>query len=106
MGTVRNSVRSFNLKYDNDFSYLCFKYHFHFFQSLISRGRKLWAFSFFVKVKYNLKKFEKIDPFVVFIGAVTNVAPEVLLFPLRFAGVVHQVGLPISTKKQIVYSTK
>jgi ribosomal protein S7 len=102
----RDKLRSFIHKFENNFSYLCFKYHFQFFQSLIFRGRKLWAFKFFTIVKNSLKRFENIDPFLIFIVSITNIVPEVLLFPIKFAGLISQVGLPISTKKQIIFSTK
>ena len=45
------------------YSYLAYRYHKLFFKSLIFRGRKLWAFKFFVQLKLELKKREIMDPF-------------------------------------------
>jgi small subunit ribosomal protein S7 len=53
-----------------------------------------------------LKKNEGIDPLFIFFVAITNIAPEVLLFPLKKAGIINQVPMPISNKKQIIFSTK
>lgn len=52
----------YNLKY-NYFSYMSQRYFSLFFHSLIFRGRKLWAFNFLIKLKFELKKKEMVDPF-------------------------------------------
>jgi len=47
------------------------------------------------------------DPLFIFFIAITNIAPEVLLFPLKKAGIISQVPMPISNnKKQIIFSVK
>lgn len=102
----RNKYRLFNYKYEKSFLYIWYKYHSHFFHSLISRGRKIWAFNFFIKVKYELKKSESIDPLLIFFVAITNITPEVLLFPLKLGGVTSEVAMPITIRKQIIFSTK
>lgn len=102
----RQQNRLFNYKYQNNFSYILYKYHLHFFRSLIQRGRKLWAFSFFMKLKYDLKFNEKLDPLLIFFLAMTNITPELLLFPLKKAGIISQVAMPITIRKQIIFATK
>lgn len=102
----RNKYRLFNYKYESSFLYIWYKYHSHFFHSLISRGRKIWAFNFFIKVKYELKKNESIDPLLIFFVAITNITPEVLLFPLKLGGVTSEVAMPITIRKQIIFSIK
>jgi len=47
----------------NNFLYLAYRYNFLFFQSLIFRGHKLKAFTFLMKLRIELKKREKVDPF-------------------------------------------
>lgn len=106
MLSYRNKYRLFNYKYENNFLYILFKFHYHFFHSLISRGRKIWAFNFFIHTKYELKKNELIDPLLVFFVAMTNLTPEILLFPLKLGGLISEVAMPISIKKQIIFSTK
>jgi ribosomal protein S7 len=53
-----------------------------------------------------LKKSEFIDPLLIFFVAITNITPEILLFPLKLGGVTSEVAMPISLKKQIIFSTK
>ncbi len=106
MNITRNKKRLFDYKYENRSLYLLYKYHNHFFHSLINRGNKLWAFNFFIKVKFNLKKTEQIDPLVIFFLAITNITPEVLLFPFKSGGLVNQVAMPITNRKQIIFATK
>lgn len=43
--------------------YVWYRNHRLFFHSLIFRGRKLWAFNFFVQLKYELKVRENVDPY-------------------------------------------
>jgi hypothetical protein len=50
----------------NFFEYFFFRYHRIFFGSLIIKGRKLWAFNFLNKIKYELKQKEKIEPNLIF----------------------------------------
>jgi ribosomal protein S7 len=96
----------FNLKMQKSVFYYWFKYHQLFFHSLIWRGRKLFAFNFFIKVKQELKLREESDPSLVLFVALLKITPEVILFPQRRAGVVHMVPMPITIKKQITYSIK
>ena len=98
--------RLFNYNYQNNFLYIWYKYHFHFFRSLITCGNKLRAFNFFIKLKFNLKQHEKIDPLLIFFLAMSNITPEVLLFPLKMAGIINEVAMPITIRKQIIFATK
>ena len=38
--------------------------------------------------------------------AITNITPEVLLFPLKLGGVTSEVAMPITIRKQIIFATK
>lgn len=87
-------------------SYMHFRYHTLFFKSLVFRGRKLWAFNFFIGLKYQLKLREKVNPFWVFLVALMKITPDFLLFPKKFAGRVSGVPLPISEVKQYTFATK
>jgi ribosomal protein S7 len=53
-----------------------------------------------------LKKSEFVDPLLVFFIAITNITPEVLLFPLKQGGIVNEVAMPITIRKQIIFATK
>lgn len=106
MVKFRDKKRLFNYQYEYDSLYLLYKYHDHFFHSLINRGNKLWAFNFFIKVKFALKISEKIDPLLIFFLAISNITPEVLLFPLKSGGLVNEVAMPITIRKQIIFATK
>ena len=57
-------------------------------------------------MKYELKKTESIDPLLISFVAITNITPEVLLFPLKLGGVTSEVAMPITIRKQIIFSTK
>lgn len=106
MVKLREKRRQFNYKYEYDSLYLLYKYHTHFFHSLINRGNKIWAFNFFIKIKYVLKKSEGIDPLLIFFLAISNITPEVLLFPFKSGGLINEVAMPITIKKQIIFATK
>jgi len=93
-------------RYCNFFVYYFFRYHRIFFGSLIFRGRKLWAFNFFNKLKIELKNREKIEPNLTFFFSMLKITPNVLLFPYKIGGKVQGVPLPISWKKKLTYATK
>jgi ribosomal protein S7 len=97
--------QKYNVKFDY-YSYFWYRYHRIFFRSLIFRGRKLWAFRFFINLKYELKKRELIDPFWVFLISLMKITPDLLLFPLKLGGVLQGVPLPISERKQYTFSIK
>jgi ribosomal protein S7 len=59
-----------------------------------------------VQLKYYLKVIEEVDPVLIFFFAITNITPEFLLFPLKMAGIVNEVAMPISFKKQIIFAVK
>jgi ribosomal protein S7 len=98
-----------NEKYSNRYdyySYVWFRYHKLFFGSLIVRGRKLWAFNFFIKLHLELKKREQIEPYWVFLVGIMKITPELMLFPLKLGGVVQGVPLPITERKQYTFAVK
>jgi len=84
----------------NFFTYIFFRYHRIFFGSLIWRGRKLWAFKFFSKIKYELKLKEVIEPNYLFFLSLIKISPNVLIFPYRIGGKFQGVPLPISWYKK------
>lgn len=90
----------------NFFTYTFFRYHRNFFGSLIYRGRKLWAFNFLKKLKYQLKLKENLEPSIIFFYALLKISPNVLLFPYKIGGKVQGVPLPISWYKKIIYAVK
>ena len=90
----------------NFFTYIFFRYHRIFFGSLIWRGRKLWAFKFFSKIKYELKLKEVIEPNYLFFLSLIKISPNVLIFPYRIGGKFQGVPLPISWYKKIIFGTK
>lgn len=103
---IRKNKRLFNYKYENNSLYFLYKYHYQFFYSLINRGKKLWAFTFFMNVKFGLKQSECIDPLFIFFIAISNITPEVLLFPFKSGGIVNEIAMPITIRKQIIFATK
>lgn len=88
------------------YSYFGYRYHHLFSHSLIFRGRKLWAFNFFVRLKYELKKREKVDPYWILFIALSNITPDLILYPLKLGGVLQKVPLPISERKQFTFAVK
>lgn len=106
MITKRNKKRLINSNFQQDSLYILYRYHQHFFQSLIFRGRKLWAFNFFIRIKLELKLDEEMDPLLVFFLGITAITPEILMFPFKLGGIVNYVAMPISLRKQIIFATK
>lgn len=90
----------------NFFEYFFFRYHRIFFGSLIFKGRKLWAFNFLNKIKYELKQKEKIEPNLIFFFSLIKITPNVLLFPYKVGGKVEGVPLAISWSKKLIFATK
>lgn len=88
------------------FLQLWFNYHFLFFRSLIFRGLKLRAFTFFAKVKKGLKIIEDFDPSFLFLIAMLKITPSLILKPLRIGGAVYEVPFPITYWKKIIYSCR
>lgn len=87
-------------------AYLWYKYHKLFFGSIIFRGRKLWAFNFCLRLKYELKLREGVDPFWVFLIAVMQLTPDMLLFPRKMGGMIQFIPMPISERKQYTFAIK
>jgi ribosomal protein S7 len=103
---LKRKINIINYKYIDNILYLWYKYHSHFFRSLIFEGRKLWAFNFFSKIKYNLKKNNDLEPFFIFFICMLKISPVLLLFPFKLTSIAQQVAMPISFKKQITFSIK
>lgn len=86
--------------------FIFYKYQRAFFGSMIWRGRKIWAYNFMQKLKYQLKLKEKIEFHIVFIFAMLNITPHILLSYLKIGGVNQGVPMVIGWKKKITYATK
>lgn len=102
---IFNKNQKYLKQYDL-YSYLWFRYHRLFFKSLIFRGRKLWAFKFFISLKYELKNRENIDPFWILLVSLMKVTPEILLYPKKLGGKINWVPLPIGERKQYTFAVK
>lgn len=97
-----------NKKYSpqyNFFSYTSFRFQKIFVGSLIFRGRKQWAFNFFLNLKYELKKREKVEPILTFVVAMMSISPSVLLYKLRLGGSFHGVPMYSGERKRYTFST-
>jgi len=90
----------------NFFNYYLYRYNRIFIGSLIKRGRKIWAFNFFLKFKYELKKLEKFDPNMIFLFALIKITPTILLCPYKIGGKKEGVPLPISINKKMTFVAK
>jgi ribosomal protein S7 len=88
------------------FLFYFFRYHRIFFGTLIFKGRKLWAFNFFNKVKLLLKQKFKKDPNFIFLLSMSQITPSILLFPFKLGGKINGVPLPISWRKKWTFATK
>lgn len=102
---ILNKYDKYNHRYDYN-QYIWFRYNKLFFGSLIVRGRKLWAFNFFILLKLELKKREQLEPYWVFLVGIMKITPDFLLFPLKLGGVVQGVPLPITERKQYTFGVK
>ncbi len=83
--------------------YLLNLYKKYFLGYFIKRGRKIWAANFVLKVFYELKKSEKLDPLFIFFAAFLKLSPKILLQPMKFGGQTKMIPIPITLKKQTVF---
>lgn len=88
------------------FNFHFYRYHRIFFGSLIFKGNKINAFNLFNKLKNLLKLNFNKDPNFLFLLSLSQITPNVLLFPLKIGGKLQGVPLPISWKKKWTYTTK
>jgi len=82
------------------FLQLWFNYHFLFFKSLISRGLKLRAFNFFIKVKHGIKLQEKFDPAFLFLIAMLKITPLLILKSVKIGGAMYNIPFPLNYWKK------
>lgn len=88
------------------FNFHFFRYHRIFFGSLIFKGNKLKAFKQFNELKCLLKyKFKK-DPNFIFLLALCQITPNILLYPFKIGGKIQGVPLSISWRKKWTFATK
>jgi len=102
---IFDKMATYSIKYDYAM-YLWYRSSRLFFQSLIFKGRKLWAFQFFLNLKYELKKRELIEPFWLFLIGFMKLMPDILLFPRKLGGRIQGIPLPISERKQYTFTIK
>lgn len=86
--------------------YLQYNYYFTLFGSLISKGCKIRAFDFLLKVRKEVKYRELNDWNLIFLVAMMNITPKISLFLLRMGGSNKKVPLPITEEKQISFAIK
>jgi hypothetical protein len=68
------------------YPYIWYRGHRLLFQSLIFKGRKLWAFNFLGDLKYELKIRESIDPFWSFLIGLMKIMPLLFYFLSVYLG--------------------
>lgn len=90
----------------NLLNYYLYRYNRIFIGSLIKRGRKLWAFNFYLKFKSELKKLEKFDPNIIFLFSLLKITPTILLCPYKIGGKNEGIPLPISINKKMTFVAK
>jgi len=78
-------------------------YKNYFLGYFLKRGRKIWAINFVLKVFYELKRSEKVDPTFIFFAAFLKLSPKILLQPMKFGGQTKMIPIPITLKKQTVF---
>jgi hypothetical protein len=83
-----------------------FNFHNFFFQSLVFRGRKIFAFNFFLKVKELLKHREHFDVFFIVLAAFTRITPCIVLLALKRGGRIHWMPSFITEIKKLIYTVK
>src|SRR5277367_6232806 len=82
--------------YIDHFLQLWFNYHFLFFKSLISRGLKLRAFNFFIKIKHGIKIQENFDPSFLFLIAMLKITPLLILKSVKIGGANYNIPFPLN----------
>jgi len=78
------------------FLQLWFNYHMVFFHYLISRGLKLRAFNFFLKIKQGLKISEDFDPSFTFLISLLNVTPSLNISSFSRLNNTLEIPLPVT----------
>lgn len=100
---IFDKLATYSVKYDY-FTYLWYRSTRLFFQSLIFKGHKLWAFKFFLNLKSELKQREMIEPFWLFLIGFMKIMPDILLFPRKLGGRIQGIPLPINERKQYTFT--
>jgi len=85
---------------------LLYSYSNLFYKVLLKRGRKIWAYKFFLKIFLHLKKSEKFNPTYIFLAAILKISPKVLLKSLKLGVNTKMIPAPISIKSQMSFSVK
>lgn len=90
----------------NYYDYLWFCYHSKFYGSLITHGRKATAFRFLSQVKSIWKSREFFDPSYLFLVAMLQITPKVLIVPKRLGASFQGVPFPLSFRKRVTFAVK
>ena len=88
---------------------LVFLPFFKFVNSIIKRGRKLFALIFFRKIFINIKQYcfksnTVNNPHLIFLSALNNIQPSVFLRPIVLGGITYMVPNYIIGKKKLLYA--
>jgi ribosomal protein S7 len=73
---------------------------------MIFCGKKIMAFKFIISLKQFLKLKEGFDPYLIFLVAMLQVTPNLLLRAIRMGSGSKNVPLPISEKKKIAFAIR
>lgn len=74
--------------------------------SLLKCGRKIWASNFVLKVLWELKRSEKIDPTFVLLIAFLKLTPNLNLYSLKLGATTKLIPVPISLHRQFTFAVK
>jgi ribosomal protein S7 len=81
-------------------------YHNKFFGALIKKGKKNTAFKFFLKIKKALKQKEFFDPYYLFLVAMFQITPSLLIVPVKVGAAAKGVAFPLYEKRKITFAVK
>jgi ribosomal protein S7 len=90
----------------NYYSHMWYLYHNKFFGALIKKGKKNTAFKFFLKIKKALKQKEFFDPYYLFLVAMFQITPSLLIVPVKVGAASKGVAFPLYEKRKITFAVK
>lgn len=73
---------------------------------LMFRGLKLRAFTFFIKIKKELKQKEKYDPAFLFFLSILQITPSLYIKPFKIGGNLFEIPYPLDYWKKISYGCR
>lgn len=90
----------------NYYSHMWYLYHNKFFGTLIKKGKKITAFKFFLEIKRSLKRKEFFDPYYLFLVAMLQITPSLLIVPVKVGAAAKGVAFPLHEKRRITFAVK